>query len=150
MRTLQDLFPRFLAFGTKPAVLSMGETGAEAMGYAELSRQVRRLGSGLLQSGMERGEPVAIIAPNSAEWIIACLAVVAAGGLLVPLDLHLPPNLLAHEISNSGCKRVFTSREALSSLEKATPEGLTLETHCEGPFLAEGCPSPASQKRSIV
>ena len=57
---------------------------------------------------------------------------VAAGGLLVPLGLHLPPNLLAHEISNSGCKRVFTSREALSSLEKATPEGLTLETGVAG------------------
>ena len=129
MRTLQDLLPRFLAFGTKPAVLSMGEIGAEAMGYEELSHQVTRLANGLLESGLERGEPVAIIAPNSAEWIIACLAVVAAGGLLVPLDLHLPPNLLAHEISNSGCKRVFTSREALSSLEKATPEGLTLETY---------------------
>ena len=129
MRTLQDLLPRFLAFGTKPAVLSMGETGAETMSYTELSRQVSRLASGLLESGLGRGEPVAIIAPNSAEWIIACLAVVASGGLLVPLDLHLPPNLLAHEITDSGCTRVFTSREALSSLRDAMPEGLALETY---------------------
>jgi long-chain acyl-CoA synthetase len=72
---------------------------------------------------------VAILAPNRAEWIIACLAVVAAGGLLVPLDLHLPPNLLAHEISDSGCTRVFTSREAVSNLKEAIPEGLSLEIY---------------------
>jgi long-chain acyl-CoA synthetase len=113
----------------KPAVLSMGDTGAETMGYTELSRQVTRLAKGLLESGLERGEPVAIMAPNSAEWIIACLAVVAAGGLLVPLDPHLPPNLLAHEIADSGCTRVFASRESLSSLRDAMPEGLALETY---------------------
>jgi long-subunit acyl-CoA synthetase (AMP-forming) len=92
-------------------VLSIRNAGAEALGYDDLSSQVTRLAKGLLQSGLERGEPVAILAPNRAEWIIACLAVVAAGGLLVPLDLHLPPNLLAHEISDSGCTRVFTSRD---------------------------------------
>ena len=102
MSTLQDLLPRLLAFGGRAAVLSIGETGALATSHAELSRQAARLADGLLQSGLKRGEPVAILAPNRTEWIIACLAIVAAGGLLVPLDAHLPPNLLAHEITDSG------------------------------------------------
>lgn len=129
MHTLQDLLPGFSALGEKPAVISMGGIGAEAMSYAELARQVARLAHGLRDSGLERGEAVAILAPNSAAWIVASLAVVAAGGLLVPLDLRLPPKLLAHEIADSGCTRVFTSREALSNLEQATPEGRTLEIY---------------------
>lgn len=129
MRTLQDLLPRFLAFGDRSAVLSIRNAGAEALGYDDLSSQVTRLAKGLLQSGLKRGEPVAILAPNSAEWIIACLAVVGAGGLLVPLDLHLPPNLLAHEICDSGCTRVFTSRDALSNLKDSIPKGLSLEIY---------------------
>ncbi|HEX9769641.1 MAG TPA: AMP-binding protein [Kiloniellales bacterium] len=129
MHTLQDLLPGFSALGEKPAVISMGGIGAEAMSYAELARQVARLAHGLRESGLERGEAVAILAPNSAAWIVASLAVVAAGGLLVPLDLRLPPKLLAHEIADSGCTRVFTSREALSNLEQATPEGRTLEIY---------------------
>ncbi len=129
MRTLQDLLPGFSARGEAPAVISVGEAGAAATSYAELARQVTRLAHGLRDSGLEGGEPVAILAPNSAEWMIAALAVIAAGGLLVPLDLRLAPKLLAHEIADSGCTRVFTSREALSNLAQATPEGRTLEIH---------------------
>lgn len=120
--TLQDLLVRFQGLETAPAVLSVSEAGAPATAYADLSRQAMRLAAGLLASGLKPGEPVAIIAPNSVEWIIAAFAVVAAGGLLVPLDVHLPADLLAHEISDSGCTRIFASSDSLASLRNALPE----------------------------
>jgi len=122
MRTLQDLLPRLQGFGASPAVLSVRESGVETLACDELSGQAARLAAGLLTSGLKPGEPVAIFAPNSAEWIIAALAVIAAGGLLVPLDLHLPAKLLAHEVSDSGCARAFACRASLAGLRAALPK----------------------------
>jgi HIP---CoA ligase len=36
--------------------------------------------------GIEPGDRVALWAPNSADWIIAALGVLGAGGVLVPLN----------------------------------------------------------------
>jgi hypothetical protein len=58
MRTLQDLLPRLLAFGGRPAVLSMGKTRTKAMSHADLSRQAARLADGLLQSGPDLPQPL--------------------------------------------------------------------------------------------
>ena len=40
----------------------------------------------LLASGIERGDRVAVWAPNSLEWIVAALGVTTAGGVLVPVN----------------------------------------------------------------
>ena len=45
-----------------------------------------RLARGLQDAGFGRGSRVAIWAPNSPVWIVAALAVLAAGGVVVPID----------------------------------------------------------------
>ncbi len=133
LATLQDLVPRCRSFGERPAVLTVAKEGMAGLSYAQLAEEVSRLATGLLDAGLTRGEAVALIAPNSAEWILAALAVVAAGGTLVPLDLRLPRDLLAHEIKDSGCRRAFASRGTLADLRAAAPEDAPLEV-----FLLDG------------
>jgi len=129
MDTLQDLLAKDAAFATHPAIVELGESGAATVGYAAFVRDATRLAGGLRASGLAPGEAVAILAPNSGAWIIAALAVIAAGGLLVPLDPHLPATLLGHEIADSGCSRIFTVGAALPGLEAAMPDDRRLEVY---------------------
>ena len=46
----------------------------------------RRGARASLASGIERGDRVAVWAPNSLEWIVAALGVTTAGGVLVPVN----------------------------------------------------------------
>ena len=60
--------------------------GTRRLTYSELEAEVRRTAAALVASGVGPGDTVAVWAPNSAEWIIAQLAIAAAGAVLVPLN----------------------------------------------------------------
>ncbi len=60
--------------------------GDRRMTYRELLDQVRRAAAALIASGVGPGDTVAIWAPNSADWIVAQLAIAHAGAVLVPLN----------------------------------------------------------------
>jgi long-chain acyl-CoA synthetase len=129
MRSLQDLLPKLKGFGAAPAVMAFDEAGMTTLAHAELEDRALRLAGGLLSRGLARGEPVALFAPNSAEWITAALAVLAAGGVVVPLDTRLARPTLAHELADSGAARVFTTRAGLEDLRAAVPFGQMLEPY---------------------
>ena len=60
--------------------------GDRRVSYAELSASVSDAARALLAFGLERGDRVAVWAPNSLEWIVAALGVTTAGGVLVPVN----------------------------------------------------------------
>ena len=62
-------------FGDAPAILD----GGESWSYARLWREVRIAASALIARGIGAGDRVAIWAPNRREWIVAAIAVQAAG-----------------------------------------------------------------------
>ncbi|WP_043656630.1 AMP-binding protein [Nocardia thailandica] len=62
---------------------SVGET----MENAELHRLSRNTAAALVRSGVERGEPVGILAPNAPEFLVAFFGVAAAGAAATPLPL---------------------------------------------------------------
>ena len=69
-------------FGDRLAVID----GDERLTYAELLHDARTFGAGLVAAGVERGDRVAIWAPNSARWIVAVLGLFQAGAVLVPVN----------------------------------------------------------------
>jgi long-chain acyl-CoA synthetase len=70
---------------TKPAIVALQKEGI-LWSYRKLSDHVVRLAASLAEAGLCRGERVAILAGNSPEWVVACLAVTQTGGVAVPLD----------------------------------------------------------------
>lgn len=131
LRTLQSLVSRLPKVGDRPFVVEMQEEGAEHQSYAELADRVRRLARGLIDTGVGRGDPVALLAPNSPEWIAACLAVIEAGAVIVPLDAGLSDEELSHALSDSGAKLIFTTGRHVERLEdldlEKTPEPVLLD-----------------------
>src|SRR5436189_4374668 len=73
----------------RPAVFTLRKRGSETWSYADLDGCVDRLARGLRHAGLARGDRAAIIADNGPEWIGAALAVIRAGGVVVPLDVRL-------------------------------------------------------------
>ncbi len=49
--------------GDRQAVLALHKEGAESWTYSDLAERARRLAFGLGESGISRGDPVALLAP---------------------------------------------------------------------------------------
>ncbi len=82
----------------------MRKEGAGRWSYAELGDHVRRLAHGLGEKGVSRGDHVALLAGNRPEWIVACLAVIGAGAVIVPLDVRLGDGELSPREQPSSCR----------------------------------------------
>lgn len=65
-----------------------------ACSYAELSRMSRDLAAGFLDDGLREGDRVAILLPNSIEFVAAFFGAVTAGAVAAPLDIYLKRDVL--------------------------------------------------------
>jgi acyl-CoA synthetase (AMP-forming)/AMP-acid ligase II len=72
-------------FGERSAI----EDGDTRLTYAELAEAGLRAACGFLAAGIERGDRVAIWAPNMHEWVLAAIGLQSAGAVLVPLNTRL-------------------------------------------------------------
>jgi len=54
--------------------------------YHELGRRVNALAAGLHQLGLRKGERVAVVLPNSAEFVYCFFGIGRAGGVMVPIN----------------------------------------------------------------
>ena len=61
-----------------------------------------------MAAGIEKGDRVAIWAPNIAEWVIAAIGLHSAGGVLVPINTRMKGSEAAFVINNSGAKILLT------------------------------------------
>ena len=43
--------------------------------YSELDRKTSHFAKNIIESGIKKGESIALILPNSVDWIIACFGV---------------------------------------------------------------------------
>ena len=59
---------------------------------------------------IDKGDRVALWAPNSAEWIIAAFGLLTAGGVLVPVNTRFKAEEAADIIGRSGAKAVLVQK----------------------------------------
>ncbi|MCU1467035.1 MAG: acyl-CoA synthetase (AMP-forming)/AMP-acid ligase [Actinomycetia bacterium] len=98
----------------------------ERLTFAQLDEQVAHAGRALVASGVERGDRVAIWAPNCTEWVITALAIFAAGGVLVPLNTRFKGAEARYVLERADVKLLFTVTDFLDTnyeaLLRAEPE----------------------------
>jgi long-chain acyl-CoA synthetase len=82
----QLVLDRAVKHPDRPAYWLRGTDGFKALSYAELAANVTALARGLVKSGFKPQRKAGIYAPNSADWGTTYLAILAAGGVVVPLD----------------------------------------------------------------
>jgi long-chain acyl-CoA synthetase len=116
-RTLRAEVDGLGARGDRQALVVMGEEGVEAWSYGELGGHVLRLARGLRGAGVGRGDHVGLFAANRMEWVAACLAVISAGAVIVPLDAQLGDEALGRALADCGARYVFTTADQAGRLE---------------------------------
>src|SRR6516165_9999565 len=109
------LLSQLAARDRHPAVIAFGVEDSKAWGSATIADNARRLARGLRDAGIVRGSRVALWAPNSPVWIIAGLAVMAAGGVVVPIDELAEPEQLDAALLSSAARVIFTTARHLEA-----------------------------------
>ncbi|MFZ0449277.1 MAG: AMP-binding protein [Desulfatiglandaceae bacterium] len=82
------------------------ETGVR-YSYGLLLEEVRKITKGLIHEGIQRGDKVALWAPNVPEWIISMLALTKIGAITVPIDPGADRKVLSYILEQSGCRGII-------------------------------------------
>lgn len=111
-RTLPQVVAEASAeYGTRIAITD----GEVKLTYAELDAARIRSAQAFIAAGLEKGERVAIWAPNIYQWIIAAIGAQSIGGVLVPLNTRYKGSEAAYILRTSGAKMLFTVGEFLGA-----------------------------------
>jgi HIP---CoA ligase len=84
--------------------------GAERLTFAQLASEVDRYARGFVAAGVEAGDRVGMWAPNCAEWMLAALGVLRAGGVIVPMNTRFKGGEAAYILRNAGATFLVTVR----------------------------------------
>jgi len=109
----------------KPAVID----GERSFSYLALRDRVAALAGGLRALGVQKGDRVAILSVNRAEYVEALFAAARLGALAVPLNWRLTAPELAFQVGNSEPVLLLAdpALRALVESLREQPEARTLE-----------------------
>src|SRR5580765_20974 len=97
---------RAAELGDKAAFIE-GPSG-RVVTYEQLDESVRRLAGGWVESGLRRGDVVAVMAPNCPEYGIVFHAVALAGGVVTTINPTYTSGEVHHQLVDSGATRLVT------------------------------------------
>ena len=119
-----------LTFLEKAARVSPDATavvdGPRRQTYAEFAERATRLASLLTMRGVTREERVGVLAPNSAEALLAQFGVPLAGAAVVALNTRLAPAEIAYIVDHAGIDVLIADAELLAGLGDELPESIRL------------------------
>ncbi|MGZ3548255.1 MAG: acyl--CoA ligase family protein [Vulcanimicrobiaceae bacterium] len=81
--------------------------GAERRTYPQMLERVYRFAHVLRHLGLQRGDRVAVIAPNATQLLEAHFAVPLAGGILCALNIRLSPGEIGYILEHCGASIVL-------------------------------------------
>lgn len=121
-KTQLEHFPNLVAMflarvaekGDKPFLWAKRGGAWQSISYTEAARQVAALSASLLQMGLKPGDRVMLVAENRPEWLIADLAIMAAGCVTVPTYTTNTTRDHTHILGNSGARAVIVSNQKLA------------------------------------
>ena len=121
-------------FGDAEAVVD----GPLRLTFTEIVERIRCAAGAFAELGIDKGERVAIWAPNSAEWMIAAFGLLTSGGVLVPVNTRFKTEEAADIIGRSGARAVLIEKGFLG-LDYTAPVGVPV-IDLKSDFLSSGSP----------
>ena len=102
------------------------------MSWAELDRRIEAVAAGLSAHGLVAGHRIAIVGPNSIEFVVAYFATLRAGYVAVPINPQSTADELLAMINDCGARVLFTTAarppEGVHQIA-LTPQGLDELSH---------------------
>ena len=125
----------------RTALIDLAEPAApRERSFDDLNRAASAVSRGLLAHGGKRGDRVAILSTNRAEYLTVFLGAMRAGLVVVPVNLKLPAAAIEHILSDSGVCLIFVDRERRPMLPAGT---VAVEFGAELDAFVDPCPFAA-------
>ena len=93
----QFLFDTVRRYPQNPALIFYGR----ALSYDELDAQSNQFANALIQLGVQKGDRVALMLPNSPQYVIACYGALKAGAIVVQTNPLYVERELEHQLNDS-------------------------------------------------
>jgi len=127
-KTIIDLFNECVSRYPSNTYLWERDTEFRPTTYLETQKLVHRLGGGLLNLGLNKGDRIALLSEGCNSWIIGELAILHAGGINVPMSAKLnEANDLIFRLNHSDARFVMTSLTQLPKLRAIRKDLKTVE-----------------------
>ena len=118
LERFENLVSMFLARaaekGDRPFLWAKRDGAWRPTSWTEAARQVTALAAALTRLGLQPGDRVALVSENRPEWLIADLAIMAAGCVTVPTYTTNTTRDHTHILGNSGARAVIVSNQKLA------------------------------------
>ena len=117
-KTIIDLFNECVERYAENPFLWERDTAFRPTTYKQTKALVHRLGGGLMDIGLKKGDRMALLSEGCNAWIIGELAILHAGAVNVPLSIKLnEPNDLIFRLNHSDARFVMVSSTQLSKIK---------------------------------
>lgn len=121
-KTLVDLFEESVRLYPNNTFLlekTDKKKGFEPTTYAQVKKEVYRLGAGLQALGVKKGDNMALLSEGRNLWVIGELAMFYAGAINVPLSIKLEEsNDLTFRLIHGDVKYIMVSEQQLKKVRK--------------------------------
>ncbi|MBS0012266.1 MAG: acyl--CoA ligase, partial [Bacteroidales bacterium] len=101
-------------YADKHALSFVGEEGYT---YSDAFKRTEALAALLEKLGISKGDKVALIGPNSPDWVISYLAVVYLGAIIVPILHDFSPEEVQSILEHSEAKAIITDNKTDASIK---------------------------------
>ncbi|HVP57130.1 MAG TPA: long-chain fatty acid--CoA ligase [bacterium] len=114
-------------FADRPAVTHKDKSGRyRTITYSELVALVDHVARALKLQGIKRGDKVAICSYHGPDWVVADLAIMTLGAIVVPIYHTLSATLVAHILRDSDSRLVFAENakvfDTIQSVRETVPD----------------------------
>ncbi|MBK5912698.1 hypothetical protein CCR85_14540 [Rhodothalassium salexigens] len=94
----------------RPHLVQPRAGGTRTYRWADTDAQVRQMAASLRRLGLAPGDRVAILSKNCAEWVLADLAILAAGLVSVPIYPTAGAETIAYVLDHAEVKAIFLGK----------------------------------------
>jgi len=99
-----------------PNKLAMKDWRGKTLTYQELESRTNRLANGLLDMGLKKGDRVAVLLYNCAEYIEIDCALAKAGLVVVPVSWRYVPKEIEYVVDNSDAKAMIVGEDFVEAV----------------------------------
>src|SRR5256885_15323201 len=118
---------------TKVAVIDLGgEAVPTEYTYLELDAMTVGVARALAKRGLKRGDRIAILSANRAEFIAAYFGIMRAGFVAVPVNYRFPKKPIHLILQNAGARLLFCDRASRENCPDGLPAVVFGEEGDEG------------------